>query len=107
VTTPWSFSQWGRDLVGKIHPSSSNDHKSIIIATEYFTKWVEVIPMTYIAGKQIAKFILHYIICRYGIPMAIATDNDKPFKNQDACVLCTQYHSQHHFSTLYYPQSND
>jgi ribonuclease HI len=71
----WPFCQWGLDLVGKIHPSSSNGHKFIITATEYFTKWVEAVPLITIIGKHVSSFILNYIICRYGIPQTIMTDN--------------------------------
>lgn len=62
-TPTWPFSQWRLDLVGKIHPSSSNGNKFIIIAIEYFTKWIEAIPLTTVTGKQISSFILNYIIC--------------------------------------------
>lgn len=71
--TTWPFCKWGLDLVGKIHPSSSNGHKFIITTTEYFTKWVEAVPLTTITGKQISSFILNYLICRYGIPQSIMT----------------------------------
>lgn len=92
--------------MGKIHPPSSNGHKFIIIATEYFTKWIEAIPLTHITGKQIATFILNYIICWYGVPLSIITDNGHPFKNQDVRELCDKFHIQHRFSTPYYPQGN-
>ena len=75
LATSWPFCQWGLDLVGKINPSSSNGHKFILVAIEYFTKWIEAIPLINIIGKQIAAFILNYIICLYGIPMTIITDN--------------------------------
>ena len=61
--TYWAFQQWAFDLVGKIHPSSSSSHKFIITATEYFTKWVEAVPLLVATGKHIALFILNHIIC--------------------------------------------
>jgi len=105
--TPWPFCQWGLDLVGKIHPSSSNNHKFIITAIEYFMKWIEAVPLTNVIGKHISSFILNYIICSYGIPLSIVTDNGRPFKNQDVKELCDKFHIQHRFSTPYYPQGND
>lgn len=60
TTSLWNFSYWRLDLVGKIHPQSSNRHKFIITTTKYFTKWIKVIPLTNII--QIEKFILKYII---------------------------------------------
>ena len=61
--TYWPFQQWAFELVGKIHASSSSGHKFIITATEYFTKWVEVVPLSATTGKHVALFILNHIIC--------------------------------------------
>lgn len=99
------LSQWGLDLIGKITPTSSNGNKFIIIVTEYFMKWIEDIPMTYIIDKHIPKFILKYLICRYSVPQVIITNNGTPFKNEDVWELCNQFHIQHHFFTPYYPQN--
>ena len=41
-----AIQQWAFDLVGQIHLSSSNGHKFIIIATNYFMKWVEAVPLS-------------------------------------------------------------
>ena len=74
-TTKWPFHQWAFDLIGIMHPHSSNGHTHIITTTDYFTKWVEAVPLTQATGKQISMFILNYIICRYGIPHSIIIDN--------------------------------
>jgi hypothetical protein len=34
------FQQWGLDFIGEIHPTSSGQHKWILTATDYFTKWI-------------------------------------------------------------------
>lgn len=34
IATPWPFSTWGLDLIGKFSPSSTNGHNFIITATE-------------------------------------------------------------------------
>ena len=41
LTSPWPFSVWGIDIIGKISPKSSNGHEYILVAIDYFTKWVE------------------------------------------------------------------
>jgi hypothetical protein len=38
------FRKWGLDFIGEIHPHSSSQHKWILTATDYFTKWIEAIP---------------------------------------------------------------
>eukprot|EP00253_Pinus_taeda_P029683 PITA_29683 len=39
------FQQWGLDVIGEITPNSSQQHKYILTATDYFTRWTEGIPL--------------------------------------------------------------
>ena len=41
----WPFRGCGIDLIDQIYPPSSKNHKFILVATDYFTKWVEAIPL--------------------------------------------------------------
>ncbi|XP_077232169.1 uncharacterized protein LOC143866971 [Tasmannia lanceolata] len=41
LTSPWPFSVWGIDIIGKISPKSSSGHEYILVAIDYFTKWIE------------------------------------------------------------------
>jgi len=43
VTSPWPFLMWDLDFMGVINPPSIEGHKFILVATEYYTKWVEAI----------------------------------------------------------------
>lgn len=49
--THWPFQQWAFDFIGQIYPSSSNGHKFIIMATDYFMKWAEEVPLIKSIGK--------------------------------------------------------
>jgi len=102
----WPFSRWALDIIGQIFPTSLGGHKFIITAIEYFMKWVKAIPMISTKGPKIAEFILHLIICQFGIPTQIITDNGKKFKNKKVLALCKAYHIRISFSTPYYPQGN-
>jgi ribonuclease HI len=42
ASTP--FQQWGLDFIEEIHPPSSGQHRWILTATDYFTKWIEAAP---------------------------------------------------------------
>lgn len=42
---PSPISGWAMDFIGKIYPASSKRHIFIIVATNYYTKWVEAQPM--------------------------------------------------------------
>jgi hypothetical protein len=73
------FQQWGLDFIGEIHPSSNDQHRWIMLATDYFTKWIEDIPTRSTPHKVIISF-LEDIIARFVCPSRIVTDNDASFK---------------------------
>jgi hypothetical protein len=74
IINPWPFRGWGIDLIGQIYPPSSKNHKFILVATDYFTKWVEVIPLKNVTSKEMVEFVKEYIIYRFGIPQTITTN---------------------------------
>ncbi|PKI78913.1 hypothetical protein CRG98_000686, partial [Punica granatum] len=41
MAAPWPFSMWGIDVIGPINPKASNRHQFILVAIDYFTKWIE------------------------------------------------------------------
>ena len=76
------FQQWGLDFIGEISPASSRQHRWILIATDFFTKWVEAIPTRNATDKVIMEFIEENILSRSGCPQKIVTDNEKAFKSK-------------------------
>ncbi|KAM1584557.1 hypothetical protein ACFX1Z_037523 [Malus domestica] len=74
-TRSWPFMQWAIDLV-KPMPPATTGRGMMIVATNYFTKLVKVEPMTTTTQMDIECFIWRNIICRFGIPQSIITNND-------------------------------
>ena len=68
IIKPWPFRGWGIDMIGMINPPSSKGHKFILVATDYFTKWVEVIPLKKVDSGDAIQFVQEHIIYRFGIP---------------------------------------
>jgi transposase InsO family protein len=93
------------DFIGKIHPPSSGQHRWILTATDYFTKWIEVIPTRSASHKVIISF-LEDIIARFGCPGRIVTDNAPSFKSKPLVKFCEQFKISLIHSTPYYPQGN-
>ena len=56
------FSVWGIDIIGKISPKSSNRHEYILVAIDYFPKWVEATSYARLTVAKVAKFIISHII---------------------------------------------
>ncbi|XP_027773723.1 uncharacterized protein LOC114077616 [Solanum pennellii] len=63
------------DVIGPIEPKSSNGHRFILVAIEYFTQWVETVTFKSVTKKVVVDFIHFNIICRFGIPKVIITNN--------------------------------
>ncbi|XP_051143933.1 uncharacterized protein LOC127260265 [Andrographis paniculata] len=52
MVKPWPFKAWALDVIGKIHPASSKQHSFILVATDYFTKWVEAVHLKNVTQKE-------------------------------------------------------
>ncbi|KAL6333044.1 hypothetical protein AAG906_022713 [Vitis piasezkii] len=74
LTSPWLFSVWGIDIIGKISLKSSNGHEFVLIAIDYFTKWVEATSYARLTSARVVIFIGSHIICRYGVPHELISD---------------------------------
>ena len=61
-----------------------------MVATELFTKWVEAMVMKMATCSSVANFLRENIICRFGVPNKIISDNGTPFLNKDVYHLKVQ-----------------
>ncbi|PKI56240.1 hypothetical protein CRG98_023371 [Punica granatum] len=73
---------WGMDVIGPINPKASNGHMFILVATDYFTKWIEAVTLALVTAKAVARFLRRDVIARYGVPVTIITDNAKNLNNK-------------------------
>ena len=62
IIKPWSFRGWAIDLIGQIYPPSSKGHKFILVATDYFTKWVEAIHLKKVTSANMIDLVKEHII---------------------------------------------
>nr|GFB80887.1 reverse transcriptase domain-containing protein [Tanacetum cinerariifolium] len=70
----------GIDIAGPF-PEGPGKVKFLIAAMDYFTKWIEAKAVATITGGQVKKFIWDNIMCRFGIPGEIISDNGKQFSD--------------------------
>ena len=101
------FQQWGLDFIGEINTSSSIQHRWILTATNYFTKWIEEIPTRKATDSVIIQFIKENILSRFGCPRKIVIDNAQAFKYKKMINFGDEYNISLNHSTPYYPQGND
>ena len=93
VTSPWPFAQWGMDIVGPL-PTTVAQKKFLLIATDYFSKWVEAEAYASIKDKDVKRFVWKNIVCRFGIPQAIIADNGPQFDSSAFKGFCVNFTSK-------------
>ncbi|XP_070019509.1 uncharacterized protein [Nicotiana sylvestris] len=79
MSAPWPFVAWGMDVIGPIEPAASNGHRFILVAINYFTKWVKNV---------------------------IITDNVANLNSHLMKEVCQQFKIMHRNSTPYLPKEN-
>jgi hypothetical protein len=62
IIKPWLFRGWAIDLIGQIYPPSIKGHKFVLVATDYFTKWVEAIPNKTVTSGNMIDFVKEHIV---------------------------------------------
>ena len=78
----------------------------MVVAIDYFTKWVEAEAMSVISGQNIIKFFFKNIICRFGIPNTIISDNGKQFADNPFKDWCVKQGIKQNFTSVAHPQAN-
>ncbi|KAG6478323.1 hypothetical protein ZIOFF_061759 [Zingiber officinale] len=104
-TVSCPFDQWGIDIVGPF-PMATGQRKFLLVAVDYFSKWVEAEPLAKITEQMVKKFIWQNIICRFSIPRRLISDNGRQFKGTLLEDWCKSYGIEQHFTSVAYPQSN-
>ena len=82
IVNPWPFRGWAQDLIGETRPTYSKSHKYILVGIDYFTKWIEAVPLVKDDQDVITEFIYKHIVYRFGIPYIITTDQGSVFTGQ-------------------------
>ena len=96
----------GLDFIGEINPSSSGQHKWILVAIDCFTKWIEAVPTRNASHHVIMRFLYENIFIRFHYPVRLVTYNSPYFKYGALVNMCESMGIQLVHSTSYYRQGN-
>ena len=89
ISSPWPFARWGIDIVGSL-PTAPAQKKLLLVATDYFSKWIEADAFASIKDRDVTRFIWKNIICRYDIPRLIVSDNGPQFDSRVYRNFCQE-----------------
>ncbi|GJU69452.1 reverse transcriptase domain-containing protein [Tanacetum coccineum] len=97
-----------RDMIRKSgpFPEGPGKVKFLIVAMDYFTKWIEAKAVATISGSQVKKFVWDNIVCRFGLLGEIVSDNGKHFSDNPFKDWCEKLNITQRFASVKHPQSN-
>ncbi|GKB22592.1 reverse transcriptase domain-containing protein [Tanacetum coccineum] len=104
VTMAWPFIKWSIDIISPL-PEAPGKMKFLIVAIDYFTKWVEAKPLTSITRKHVKRFVWEHIVCRFRIPQMVVSDNEKQFEERVFPQFCENLKIKQTFNFVYHPKS--
>lgn len=96
---PWS--QIGIDLCSL--PKSPEGYVGIVVAVDYFTKWVEAEPIRDKSADTVAIF-LYTLICRHGCVDVQINDQGREFVNSVSDRLHQLTGVKQRITSAYHPQ---
>ncbi|CAN1229240.1 Transposon Tf2-6 polyprotein [Linum perenne] len=105
IVSPWPFAFWGMDLLGPF-PEAVGKRKYIIVAVDYFTKWVEAEALASITAYQVQKFVLKNIITRFSLPLGFVCDHGTQFDCTAFLDFCEEFKIMVRLASVAYPQAN-
>ena len=105
MMAPWPFAQWGLDILGHF-ALGTRQMKFLVVGIDYFTKWVEAEPLASITQQNVKNFVWNNIVCRFGVPKVLVSNNGQQFDNALFRDFCAHFGIQNHYSSLAHPQAN-
>jgi transposase InsO family protein len=104
IPPSWPFAVWGLDILGPF-PRAVGGYQYLYVTIDKFTKWPEATSVVNIT-KASATTFLKSIVCRFGVPNWIITDNGTQFTSQYFQECCGDISIQLYFASVAHPRSN-
>jgi transposase InsO family protein len=95
---------WGLDIVGPLR-KAPRGYTHLLIATDKFSKWVEVRPITNLRAEQAVTSFTD-IIYRFGVPNSVITDNGSQFTGRKFLEFCDKFHVRVGWVAVAHSQTN-
>ena len=87
-------------------PQGKRQMKFLLVAIDYFTKWVEAEALATITEAKVQNFVWKNIVCRFGIPRTIISDNGRQFDSRAFRSFCLNLGIKNKYSSPGHPQAN-
>lgn len=103
INEPWQTI--GIDIMGPF-PVTARHKRFLLVVVDYFTRWVEIFPISSTTAPVVAEILLDQVFSRYGLPKYILSDNGPQFVSNIFRAFCTIMQIDQKFTANYHPQTN-
>ena len=93
------------DITGP-HARSRNGYIYILTLIDYFSKWAEAYPMRKQEATTVANILVNRVLCHFGAPGQIVTDQSANFQSALFKDLCARLGTDQVSTTAYKPATN-
>jgi hypothetical protein len=92
------------DTAGPL-PETKSGNRYILVAIDHYSKWCKAKAVADHGAKTTARFLEDDVICRYGVPKFVLTDNGGEWAGEFD-TMCKDYGIQHQHTAPQWPQCN-
>jgi transposase InsO family protein len=78
----------------------------VLVSTDYFTKWTEVVALKNMTHMEVIEFITEHIIHKFGIPQTLTIDQGASFMSKEVREFAELYKIKLLNLSPYYAQAN-
>ena len=85
--------RWDRVAMDLLDMSvtTTKGNRYVLVMVDCFSRWTEACPLPDKTAQSVANAFFNQIVCRFGMPMVIHSDQGREFENrimQELCILC-------------------
>ena len=100
--------RWDRVAMDMLDMSvtTAKSNRYVLVMVDYFSRWTEACSLPDKTAQSVANAFFHQIVCRFGMPIVIHSDQGREFENkimQELCILCRSHKTR---TNPYHPESD-
>ncbi|UYV74989.1 K02A2.6-like [Cordylochernes scorpioides] len=99
------FERIAIDVIGPF-PVTEGGNRYILVAMDYFTKWPEAYAIPNQEATTVAKVLMDNLICRFGVPLELHSDQGRNFEAGVFQELCRLLGTRKTRTAPLHPQSD-
>ena len=86
--------------------TTARGNRYVLVMVDCFTRWTEACPLPDKTAQSVADAFFNQVVCRFGMPSVIHSDQGREFENKIMQELCLLGGSHKTRTTPYHPESD-